>query len=79
LLRVVRAPLGDIAIDPDGRAAGRGAYVCRTAECIDTAIRKSALGRALRTPLPAELRAALIAGIADPMNPTIEGGARGQE
>lgn len=78
-MRVVRTPTGDIAIDPSGRAAGRGAYVCRTAECIDNAIKKGALSRALSTPLPAGLRAALVDPIAEPLNTLTEGGARGQE
>jgi len=79
LLRVVRSPSGQIGIDPSGRAAGRGAYVCRAAECIDIAIKKGALSRALGTPLPTDLREALVVGLADPMTTTTEGGARGQE
>lgn len=79
LLRIVRNAAGEVAIDPTGRAAGRGAYVCATPECIDLAFKKSALARALRTPLPADLRAALLAGTADPIHTTTEGGARGQE
>ena len=75
----MRNAAGDVSIDPSGRAAGRGAYVCRTAECIDIAIKKGALTRALRTPLPEDLRAALVAGMADPAQTTTEGGARGQE
>lgn len=78
-MRVVRSPAGVVAIDPSGRAAGRGAYVCRAAECIDNAIKKGALSRALRTPLATDLRQALIVGLADPNDTTIEGGARGQE
>jgi predicted RNA-binding protein YlxR (DUF448 family) len=78
-MRVVRSPAGEVAIDPGGRAAGRGAYVCRAAECIDHAIKKGALTRALGTPLPAELRDALVAGLTDPVSTTIEGGVRGQE
>jgi uncharacterized protein len=64
--------------DLSGRAAGRGAYICRTAECLDTSMSKGALSRALKTPLPTDLREAL-AGSLEPMNTTIEGGARGQE
>jgi len=78
-MRVVRSPEGEIGIDPTGRAAGRGAYVCRAAECIDNAIGKGALTRALGAPPPVDLRDALIAGLADPMTTPIEGGARGQE
>jgi len=78
-MRVVRTATGEVAIDSTGRTAGRGAYLCRTAECIDIAIRKGALSRALRTPLPTDLRTALEDGMADPANTMIEGGARGEE
>ena len=78
LMRVVRTPAGEIILDASGRAPGRGAYVCRTDECLDKAIAKGALSRALTTPLPADLRDALAEGITD-TNTIIEGGARGQE
>jgi hypothetical protein len=77
-LRIVRTPTGGIEIDPNGRIAGRGAYVCHAAECIDTAIKKGALTRALSIPLPPDLRATLTDGLAEPLTST-EGGARGQE
>ena len=73
----MRNPAGQIGIDPGGRTAGRGAYLCHAAECIDIAIKKGALSRALGTPLPTDLREALAVWLADPM--TTEGGARGQE
>ncbi|HEY4190929.1 MAG TPA: YlxR family protein [Candidatus Limnocylindrales bacterium] len=94
LLRVVRAPDGTVAIDPTGRAPGRGAYLCRDAACWDTAARKRALEHALKTPVPATVVAALVASPvgADQPNPiagalspasTIDtdhqGGTRGQE
>jgi hypothetical protein len=63
-------------VDPTGRLAGRGAYVCRSAACLDKAITKGALSRALRTPLPTDLRASLAGSITDH---SAEGGARGQE
>jgi hypothetical protein len=53
--------------------------VCRAADCIDNAIKKGALSRALNTPLPPDLRAALGERIAADMTTTTEGGARGQE
>ena len=77
-MRVVRTPAGEVRLDETGRAAGRGAYLCRTTECLDKAIAKGALSRALKTPLPTDVRDAL-AGSLDPMKTTIEGGARGQE
>jgi predicted RNA-binding protein YlxR (DUF448 family) len=77
-MRVVRMTDGNVRLDESGRAAGRGAYVCRTTACLDLSITKGALSRALKTPLPADLREALAGGL-EPMNTTIEGGARGQE
>jgi predicted RNA-binding protein YlxR (DUF448 family) len=71
-----------VRADESGRAAGRGAYICRTEACLDKAITKGALSRALKTPLPADLRDALAGSMTNetmPMNTIIEGGARGQE
>lgn len=34
LIRVVRTPTGEIMLDPGGRAAGRGAYLCQNAGCL---------------------------------------------
>ena len=48
LLRIVRTPSGEVRIDPDGRVAGRGAYVHRSAGCIELAMQRGALARALR-------------------------------
>jgi predicted RNA-binding protein YlxR (DUF448 family) len=75
-MRIVRTPTGGVTLDESGRAAGRGAYVCQTGDCLDKAITKGALSRALKTPLPSELRTALAGGLT---NMNIEGGARGQE
>ena len=78
-MRIVRTPAGDVIVDETGRAAGRGAYVCRTADCLDKAITKGALRRALKTPLPTECCEKRSAGPLTNLNTTIEGGARGQE
>jgi len=64
-------------VDDSGRMAGRGAYICRTGDCLSRALDKGALGRALKTSLSAEARDALLATISTDM--TIQGGARGQE
>jgi len=79
-MRVVRTPSGGVVLDETGRAAGRGAYICRTAACVDRAITKGSLSRALKTPLPTDLRDALAGSQTTiTMNEIIEGGARGQE
>ncbi|MCL5677306.1 MAG: YlxR family protein, partial [Firmicutes bacterium] len=47
LTRVVRTPEGLVDIDTTGKKSGRGAYLCRSAECLDIAIKGKKLERAL--------------------------------
>ena len=49
LLRVVKPQEGDAHIDRTGKAAGRGAYVCESIECLKKAEKIRALDRALDT------------------------------
>lgn len=46
LLRVVRTPQDEITIDPTGKMSGRGAYVCKSPECLQRAIKTRQLERA---------------------------------
>ena len=55
LLRVVRTPEGTVALDFRGKLPGRGAYVCRSAECLEKAVRTRALERALGEKILEEL------------------------
>jgi predicted RNA-binding protein YlxR (DUF448 family) len=48
LLRVVRAPDGSVAVDPTGKAPGRGAYVHPDPGCVDAATARGGLWRVLR-------------------------------
>ena len=55
LLRVVVTPDGDVAYDPTGKLAGRGAYLCRNEECIKAELKKAAkLSKGLKKPLTEE-------------------------
>ncbi|MDY6340088.1 MAG: YlxR family protein [Saccharofermentans sp.] len=55
LLRVVVTPDGDVAYDPTGKLAGRGAYLCRNEECITAELKKAAkLSKGLKKPLTDE-------------------------
>ena len=65
-MRVVRRPDGSVLLDRDGRQEGRGAYLCADGACWAQALRRSALERALRTALPAELKTRLEQGDAVP-------------
>jgi uncharacterized protein len=48
---VVRAPGGQVGVDPTGKAPGRGAYVHRDGECIRSALRRGSMARALKATL----------------------------
>ena len=47
LLRIVKSAEGEISFDPAGKKPGRGAYVCRSRECLEKAMRQKQLERAL--------------------------------
>lgn len=47
LLRVVKSPEGEIALDPTGKKPGRGAYLCLDPECLKKARKQKSLSRAL--------------------------------
>ena len=55
LIRVVRSPEGTVSLDFQGKAPGRGAYLCTNPDCLRRAVRSKALERNLETPIPAEV------------------------
>ena len=55
LLRVVRSPEGEISLDRTGRAPGRGAYLCPSAECLKKARKSKRIDRSLETRIPDEI------------------------
>lgn len=55
LIRVVKSPEGAISLDFKGKAPGRGAYLCKSAECLKKARRSKALERALSVSIPDEV------------------------
>ena len=55
LIRVVRNPEGLVSVDPTGKSAGRGAYLCRKNECFILAKKKRSLDRSLETKIPDEV------------------------
>jgi predicted RNA-binding protein YlxR (DUF448 family) len=59
LLRVARATDGSVTVDPSGKAPGRGAYVHRDRACVDAALARGALWRALRVRAEADAAARL--------------------
>ena len=60
LIRVVRAPEGEIALDFKGKSPGRGAYLCPDAACLRKARKGNALSHAFDVAVPADIYEALL-------------------
>ena len=55
LIRIVRNKEGSVGVDLTGKAQGRGAYLCPSAQCLEKAIKSRALQRALECELTEEM------------------------
>ena len=55
LIRVVRAPEGEISLDFRGKKPGRGAYLCPNAACLAKAKKSRAIERAFSAQIPPEI------------------------
>ncbi len=56
LLHIVRTPQGDVTVDIKGKAAGRGAYLCRAPACWEQGLRKNHLEHALKVQISSQER-----------------------
>lgn len=52
LVRIVRSKDGEISIDATGKKNGRGAYICKSAECLRKAVKSKGLERSFKTAIP---------------------------
>lgn len=55
LVRIVRSPEGEIAVDLTGKKPGRGAYICPDLACLEKVIKSRRLERALETAISQEV------------------------
>ena len=60
LIRLVRISGGGVEVDPGGKRAGRGAYLCPAPECWQVGLKKGRLEHALRTTLTQDNREQLL-------------------
>lgn len=58
MMRVLKCEEG-ILIDTTGKKNGRGAYLCKSEECLKQAIKTKGLERSLKVQIPAEVYEAL--------------------
>ena len=60
LVRVVRTPEENVIIDFSGKANGRGAYVCKSKDCLKRAIKSKRIATSLEVEIPEEVYEKLI-------------------
>lgn len=55
LVRVVKSPEDEISLDLTGRKPGRGAYVCKSADCLKSARKARKFEKAFSCKIPDEV------------------------
>ena len=55
LIRVLRTPEGEIILDVTGKKSGRGAYICKSADCLKKARRSRRIETSLDCSIPDEV------------------------
>ena len=55
LIRVLRTPEGEILLDLTGKKNGRGAYICKSAQCLKKARKARRLETSLECPISNEI------------------------
>lgn len=57
MLRVVKNAAGEVSLDFSGKLAGRGAYICNSAECVKRLRKYRLLNKAFSCEIPEEVYA----------------------
>ncbi len=55
LIRIVRTPAGEVAVDLTGKQSGRGAYICPKNDCLQKAVKGKRLEKNLQVPISPEI------------------------
>lgn len=72
LLRIVRGTDGSVVFDSTGKANGRGAYICRSAECLKRCRKGGRLEKAFRAKIDDNVYDDLLAQLNEKAGDTIE-------
>ena len=65
LIRVVRSKDGEFSVDMTGKKSGRGAYICHSKECIESARKSRQLEKSFKSNVPDEIYDTLLAEACD--------------
>ena len=60
LIRVVRSPDNEISIDLKGKKSGRGAYICKSEDCLKKAVKAKRFDRSLEVKISDEILESLL-------------------
>lgn len=63
LVRIVKNKEGKVSIDLTGKANGRGAYICRNADCFKKARKNKRISGSLKIEIPDEMYKELLSQI----------------
>ena len=55
MIRVIKTAEEEILLDATGKKNGRGAYLCRSMECFEKALKSNGLERSLKIKIPKEV------------------------
>ncbi len=55
LIRILRTEEGEFVADAGGKKNGRGAYLCRSVECFQKAVKSRGLERSFKQEIPQEV------------------------
>lgn len=55
MLRVIKTGENEILLDETGKKNGRGAYICKSADCFSKAVKTKGLERSLKCQIPKEV------------------------
>ena len=55
LVRILRQEDGSLMLDPTGRMNGRGAYICRSSNCLAQARKNHGLERSFQCQIPSQV------------------------
>lgn len=55
LVRVLRTPEGEVILDLSGKSSGRGAYICKKAQCLKKAQKSKRIEASLECSIPQDV------------------------
>lgn len=55
LCRIVKSPDGVVFVDQKGTSPGRGAYICKNAECVEKSKKSGQIQRGIKANVPKEV------------------------